>query len=185
MIIKLFISFRLLLAVSNSPSIYDITDWQNWWLGTFCNSGVSFLLLTKLLHRTRRRTQTSPAHIYESYIVEWRPLIVSASRDLACFLMMSATRLGGILDFVIWGYSGTPRLVGRHSLFPRVNKRKKRLPTTRNLKAIQGVFHYRIMEKSKLPSNDDYLDVSQANEVHFFRIKHINDEPSTMGAVHK
>ncbi|GBN77370.1 hypothetical protein AVEN_88492-1 [Araneus ventricosus] len=36
------------------------------------------------------------------------------------------------------------------------------------------------MEKSKLPSNYDYLDISQANEVYFFRIKQIKEELSAM-----
>ncbi|GBM77498.1 hypothetical protein AVEN_226399-1 [Araneus ventricosus] len=38
------------------------------------------------------------------------------------------------------------------------------------------------MEKSKLLSNYDYLGVSQANEVYFFRIKQIKGELSAMSS---
>ncbi|GBL93336.1 hypothetical protein AVEN_219467-1 [Araneus ventricosus] len=36
------------------------------------------------------------------------------------------------------------------------------------------------MKKSKLPSNYDYLDVSQENDEYIFRMKQIKDEPSAL-----
>ncbi|GBM53399.1 hypothetical protein AVEN_103787-1 [Araneus ventricosus] len=40
-------------------------------------------------------------------------------------------------------------------------------------------FCYCIMGKLKLPSDYDYLDVSQENDEYIFRIKQIKDEPSS------
>ncbi|GBM23983.1 hypothetical protein AVEN_198211-1 [Araneus ventricosus] len=42
------------------------------------------------------------------------------------------------------------------------------------------VFCYRIMEKSKLSSHYDYLDVSQENDEYIFRIKQMKDESSAL-----
>ncbi|GBN58871.1 hypothetical protein AVEN_135728-1 [Araneus ventricosus] len=39
------------------------------------------------------------------------------------------------------------------------------------------------MEKLKLPSDYDYLDVSQENDEYIFRIKQIKDKPSALSSV--
>ncbi|GBN89514.1 hypothetical protein AVEN_155311-1 [Araneus ventricosus] len=91
---------------------------------------------------------SSPANIYGSYRVgnEVSSHWLSASRDLACFLISSlAPRLRGILVVILF-------------------------------------FSCRIMEKSKLPSNCDYLGVSQDNDEYIFRIKQVEDEPSAMAS---